>query len=145
MLTKFETKSARVKGNGGAGLGPCWGSRGGRASGSHPPPGPLSGGDGRLPRGCSGPLGSQVRGGLAVTSLCLGRAQLSPQAAVDPHQPAQWRHPAVGLSDVHPYRQIRRARRSVGWGGLGPACGGRLGCEGRKGGSAEVMLRLLPV
>jgi len=47
MLTKFETKSARVKGNGGT--GPCWeplGSRGGRAGSCRPPLGSLSGGVG---------------------------------------------------------------------------------------------------
>lgn len=83
MLTKFETKSARVKGNSGIGLAPFWeplGTWGGRAGSSHPPLESLSGagwggrrGE-RLHRGCSGPLGSQVRGGFAVTSLYLGRA-----------------------------------------------------------------------
>lgn len=111
MLTKFETKSARVKGNGGTGLGLCWEplrTRGGRAGSSRPRPGSRGGGEDTAPPGllrASGLPGA--RRPRCHVSPCLGRAQLSPQAAVDPHQPAQWRHPAVGLSDVHPHRQIR--------------------------------------
>lgn len=99
MLTKFETKSARVKGNGGAAAGLCREPPG-------RPLGSLSGGTGlRLPPGCCGL--PRARGPGPHGSPCLGRAQLSPQEALDPHQPAQWRHPAVGLSDVHPHRQVR--------------------------------------
>lgn len=151
MLTKFETKSARVKGNGRVGLGMCWeplGTWASRVGSCRPPLGSLSG-EGRRasprPLGSPGPLGSQVLGGVVVTSLCVSQGSAFTPSGRGSSPACTMVSYSCGIIGCAPSStNSMNTTVSVWRGGVGTCYGGRLGCGRRKGGSAEVLLRLLP-